>query len=122
MLQRSMLIGIAVASLFMAAVPTHPVSAAVIDKLTIKNDTSDSPLFYTIYKSAGVEEGCLRHRQTHSDNFLFVPKRVDIKVYSRTCRVGSAVYDKTFNYWAPHTTYTVTGSQYSHDINVSTQH
>ncbi|MBV8727722.1 MAG: hypothetical protein JO233_08040 [Candidatus Eremiobacteraeota bacterium] len=122
MLKRFSLLALAIASLVFAATQAHPARAALIDKLIIKNDTSDSPIYYTIHKSVGIQEGCLRHRQTFNEGFVFQPKRVELRVYHRDCRVGSAVYDKTLNYWAPETTYEATGSQYDHSIKITAHH
>lgn len=123
---KRLLLAVAVILAFVTVYHARPTSAALIDKLVIKNDTTDAVVQYNIDGPMIGTSGCIRHRQTFSDGYAIKPTRVHIKVYKTMFECpnnGHTVFTGSFSYWAPETTYTVTGSpHYSGDIKVNTHH
>jgi hypothetical protein len=126
MLKRLPLLAIAAAMLLAPIGHLQPARADIIDRLIIKNDTTDATVYYDISKASGAQTGCLRHRQEFNEGFLFKPSRVDFKIYksySECPHNGKVLLSKAMNYWAPKTTYTVTGSPHHPDtLSITQQH
>lgn len=123
---RRILVLAAVAVAFALAYHARPTNAAIIDRLVIKNDTTDAVVQYNIDGPMVGTSGCIRHRQTFSDGYAIKPIRVHIRVFKTMFECpnnGHSVFNGTFNYWQPETTYVVTGSpHYTDNIRVSVHH
>jgi hypothetical protein len=126
MFKKMLLVMVALAVTFVTVYHARPANAALIDKLVIKNDTTDAVVQYNIDGPMVGTSGCIRHRQSFSDGYVIKPTRVHIRVWKTMFQCpnnGHAVFNGSYSYWAPETTYTVTGSPHvANDIKVSTHH
>jgi hypothetical protein len=126
MLKRFLLVAVAVSLGCAALYQLQPANAALVDKLVIKNDTTDAVVQYNIDGPIVGTSGCIRHRQTFSDGYVIKPTRVHLRAWktmSQCPNNGHSVFNGSFAYYAPETTYTVTGSPHStNDIKVSVHH
>jgi hypothetical protein len=124
MLKKCVPCGLALVALFVVAAQSRPVGAALIDRLIIKNNTAGGAVYYVIHKSMGSESGCIQPHHTFSDGFLLQPKGVIISAFKSysDCVAGHSrsQHSQMMDYWAPETTYTVTG-RYD-EFHVSTHH
>jgi hypothetical protein len=127
MFKRITFLAIAMAILVAPIGQLQSARADIIDKLVIKNDLAYGTVYYKIHKHSGIQAGCLGHRKEFSDGFLFKPFEVDFIIYRNAsfgCPPrGDALTRHSLKYWAPLTTYTVSGSpDYPSTLNVTQQH
>jgi len=116
---------LAIVSLFLAVAQPRPAVAAIVDRLTIKNESADAAVTYVIHKTSGLEEeGCVRRGQTHSEGFLFKPVNVYLTLWKTdgACGTGRQSWHWRVPYTAPQTTITVTGSIERGSISHGTHH
>jgi hypothetical protein len=115
----------AIVALFLVAAQVRPAGAAIIDRLTIKNESTDAAVTYVIHKTSGLEEeGCVRRGHAHSDGFLFKPVNVYLTLWRTdgACGTGRQSWHWKVPYTAPQMTITVTGSIERGSISHSTHH
>lgn len=91
----------------------QPARAASSDQVVIKNELDYGTVYYGVVKSFGWHTGCLAHRLQFSDSYLIKPIRVEFRIYRTHADCGSSrnvLYKASMQYWAPKTTYLITGS------------
>lgn len=118
-------LAVALVAAALVAGRVQPVRAELIDKVIVKNELAYGTVYYGVVKSVGWQSGCLMHRQQYDEGFLIRPVRVEFRVYRTPgdcANKRNVLYSASMNYWAPKTTYTVTGSPDYKDFRVSEQH